>query len=245
MYYWCIFDVLLMYYWCISTWTIPNRLGIVARIWHFWPLEKIYKWPLLVSLIMHKRNLLNGVKLNFKCFFLPWNDRHSACFSFHSNSGHRLERTAQPMQETPQMPVGELNKYEDITTRAPIGIEGKNKPARWKAGLPRHGMFQCLSIPVKRFSAWITNWWIILTTKKHPQNEKYKAMSTSWQYPPWASGLILHILRLLTGISPNRASCPLTSSFWHLDVGKYSRLLLSPADLVHPELCLHPVKTCA
>ena len=82
--------------------------------------------------------------------------------------------------------------------------------------------------------------------KKHPQNEKYKAMPTSWQYPPWASGLILHILRLLTGISPNRASCSLTSSFLHLDVGYYSRLLLSPADLDHPEHHLHPpVKTCA
>ena len=209
-----------------------------------------YIWHLLVWLIMHKRKLFNGVKLNFMCcfqfnFFQPWNDRHSACSFFHSNSGHRLERTAQPMQETPQMPVGRLNTYDDITNRSPIGIEGKNKPARWKAGLPRHGMFQCYSIPVKRFSAWITNWWIIITTKKHPQNEKYEAMPTSWQNPPWASFLILHILRLLTGISPNRASCPLTSSSRHLDVGNYSRLLLSPADLDHPELRLHPVKICA
>ena len=82
------------------------------------------------------------------------------------------------MQETPQMPVGRLNTYDDITNRSPIGIEGKNKPARWKAGLPRHGMFQCYSIPVKRFSAWITNWWIIITTKN-----THKTKSTR-QCPP-------------------------------------------------------------
>ena len=35
-------DIYCESYQCISTWTIPNRLGIVARIWHCWPLEKIY-----------------------------------------------------------------------------------------------------------------------------------------------------------------------------------------------------------